>query len=117
MKINNIVLLASVGLITMSTQANYTSSYQEMTWDQVKKETIHKIKTAKTKQSNNLIYKLNSRIKEIESSKKTKFIINNPKEVDIWLRESYTVLEDDYVIKNAPVWKKILIKQKNVWDL
>ncbi len=103
--------------MNISIFANYKSSYQEMTWDQVKKQTIDKIQISKKKQSKNLIFNLNSRIKEIEKAKKAKFEIIAPKVVDIWLRESYTVLENDYIIKNAPVWKKVLIKQKNIWDI
>ncbi len=109
------IFLASLSISVFS--AGYKSSYQEMSWSDVKKNTIDKIKVAKTKQSQNLIFKLNSRIKEIENAKKTKFEIVAPKVVDIWLRESYTVLENDYIIKNAPVWKKVLIKQKNIWDI
>ncbi len=111
-----IIFMVAIAM-NISVFANYKSSYQEMTWDEVKKRTIDKIEVAKKKQSKNLIYKLNSRIKEIESAKKAKFEIIAPKVVDIWLRESYTVLENDYIIKNAPVWKKVLIKQKNIWDI
>lgn len=118
MKINKKIIFAAAMAISFSGVAKvYTSSYQEMSWDEVKKKTINKIQEAKGSQSKNLIFKLNSRIKEIENAKKAKFEIVAPKVVDIWLRESYTVLENDYIIKNAPVWKKVLIKQKNIWDI
>jgi hypothetical protein len=92
------------------------SSYQDLSWDQVKKLTIDKIKQEKTLQKNNLFYQMNRRIQKIEDSKRTEFILKSPRVVDIYLRESYTILEKDFVIKNAPVWKKVLIKQKNIWD-
>lgn len=104
-----------IALTSISAQAK-SSSYQDLSWDQVKKLTIDKIKQEKKLQKNNLFYQMNRRIQKIEDSKRTEFILKAPRVVDIYLRESYTVLEKDFVIKNAPVWKKVLIKQKNIWD-
>ena len=112
------LLIISTLLFTLSPiSANATkNSYQDLSWDEVKKLTIDKIKQEKTLQKNNLFYQMNRRIQKLEDSKRTEFILKAPRVVDIYLRESYTVLEKDFVIKNAPVWKKVLIKQKNIWD-
>lgn len=111
---NKITILATFMMFSLPLLAN--SSYQNLSWDEVKKLTIDKINQEKQLQKQNLFYQMNQRIKKIEDSKRTEFILKAPRVVDIYLRESYTILEKDFVIKNAPVWKKVLIKQKNIWD-
>jgi len=117
MKNNKIKIIGFAMIITVATNTfAYTGSYQEKSWSDVKKETIGKIKEAKESQRENLYYKMNKRIEKIEKNKRTSFVIRSPKVVDVYLRESFTILESDFVIKNAPVWKKILIKEKELWD-
>lgn len=91
-------------------------SYQNQSWQDVYHQTLGEVKSQREQQQQNFIYNLNQRIDQIEQSKRTSFEINAPQQVDVYVRESYTVLEKDFVVKNAPVWKKVLIKQKEVWD-
>lgn len=103
---------------TMSLAESFgnNDSYQDQNWNQVYTETVSKLKEDRKSQSDNFIYNVNQRINKIEKSKRTSFTINAPRVVDMYVRESYTVLERDYIVKNAPIWKKVLIKQKEVWD-
>lgn len=112
-------LIALTILITpsiFSVAYAYESPYRDMSWAEVKKQTWDKINEAKQTQTKNTVFKLNQRINEIEASKRTQFTIKKPQIVDVWVRESFVILENSFVIKNAPTWKKILIKQKNVWE-
>jgi len=117
MKKQAIILIASI--ISSATFASGTlnsNSYQELSWKDIKEQTVIKIKTDKISQTANQNYQVNKRLESIEADKRTSFTIKSPRVIDIWVRESYTILENDYIIKNAPVWKKILVKQKNIWE-
>lgn len=111
-----ITLSLLIGSTFASQAIAYESPYRDMSWSDVKKLTWDKINSAKKLQTKNTVFKLNQRINDIEASKRTQFTIKKPKIVDVWVRESFVILENSFVIKNAPTWKKILIKQKNVWE-
>ena len=113
--------LAIITALTLATPVAFatpikSSSYQELSWKDIKEQTVIKIKSDRQDQVNNTTYQINKRLEAIEADKRTSFTIKSPRVIDIWVRESYTVLENDYIIKNAPVWKKILVKQKNIWE-
>ena len=93
-----------------------TGSYQAKNWQDVYNQTVEQVAADRKLQEQNYLFNLNKRIDSIEAQKRTSFDITAPRVVDIYVRESYTVLENDYVVKNAPIWKKVMIKQKEVWD-
>jgi carboxylesterase type B len=93
-----------------------TNSYQEKNWSQVANNLKEKLLKLKKGQKNNLVSKMNERVKKIERQKRTTFTITAPRVLDVYVRESYLVLEDKFVIKNAPVWKRVLIKEKDIWE-
>ena len=109
-------ILTLASTISLAENFGNNDSYQDQTWNQVYNETVSKIKKERKNQSENFVYNVNQRINKIEKSKRTSFTINAPRVVDMYVRESYTVLERNYIVKNAPIWKKVLIKQKEVWD-
>lgn len=117
-KIKITILLATLGLASVATAQTYGNhnSYQNEDWTQVYNQTVSEIKNQQKQQDKNYVFEMNERVNKIESSKRTKFTINAPRVVDVYVRESYTVLEKNYIVKNAPIWKKVMIKQEEIWD-
>lgn len=74
------------------------------------------LKADDKKNENNKIYSINKFINEVEKEKTDNFLVKEPKVIDIYVRGSYTIIENDYVIKNRPLWKKVLIKNKFEWE-
>jgi hypothetical protein len=93
-----------------------TNSYQEKNWSEVSENIKTKMINLKKNHSKNLVKRMNERVKKIERQKRTTFTITAPKVMDVFVRDSYLVLEDKFVIKNAPVWKRVLIKEKDIWE-
>ena len=98
-----------------STYGN-THTFQQQNWKDVYDNELNEVLSRRAAQEENYISNFNDRIDAIEQQKRTSFNLVKDREIDIYVRESYTILENDYVIKNAPVWKKVLIKPKQAWE-
>lgn len=119
-QLRNIFLLSVLAMVSTTSMANGTygnnGTYQNQSWEDIYKQTVGEVKKKRAAQNENFIYNVNQRLNAIEKSKRTTFTINAPRVVDVYVRESYTVVENKYVVKNAPIWKKVLIKQEEIWD-
>lgn len=104
-----------VSILLLSTVVS-AQGYQDVNWQDIKEQQIIAHQKQAIQLEKNLTQQWNNRIQSIEESKRTNFTIKSPKQLDLWVRGSFTIIENDYVVKNAPTWKKILIKQKNIWD-
>ncbi len=113
------MVIRFIGLFSLAMSVSHADTdyrYQE-NWRDTASAITKQININKRNLSNNSIYQQNLIIGAIEKRKRpTDFVIKQNKTVDLYLRESYTILEDTYKIKNAPIWKKVLIEVKQEWD-
>ncbi len=113
------MVIRFIGLFSLAMSASHAySDYRpQENWRDTASSIAKQINIDKLNLSNNRIYQQNLIIGAIEKRKRpTDFVIKQNKTVDLYLRESYTILEDTYKIKNAPIWKKVLIEVKQEWD-
>jgi hypothetical protein len=79
--------------------------------------TFLKLNEDKNTNRNTNISNSNKQIKSIyQTMKPPQFSIKENKKIHIYTRESYKIIEDNYVMKTPSQWKTILIKTKNIWE-
>lgn len=80
------------------------------------KETLKDIKSITKDTKENYIIKRNRTINEIQDRQRVKFNVKDYKKMDIFVREDFTVIDTNYVLKNPSGWRRILIKESNIWE-
>jgi len=114
---NKLILLSPI-LLTSFLYANdaYTEfDYQEELSSKISK-VLKDVKQLHLKNRESYISKENKIITDIEDKQRVKFILKDYKKLDVYVRENYTVINNDYILKNPAGWRRVLIKQTNIWE-
>ena len=108
-KILKIMLLLLMYNINM-----YSNDKKNMNYEVQKM--ISEIKNFKKEQKPNLNEIINTKELNKVNSKIPKFVVKKKKKLHMYVRESYTIIEDDLIVKHPEGWKSVLIKEENLWD-
>jgi len=116
LKLNLITkILAFVSLFSLSNAFQDIFDYENEINKAYNEISISFNEEKKTRESSYLS-KINQIKENIEKSKRVNFIVKDYKKIDIYVREEYSIIDNKYVMKRPPSWRKILIKEKNIWE-
>lgn len=118
-KLTKTILALSL-LTATSVMALDTDDYTEFDYQEELSSQIHKVltdvKQLHLKNRESYISRENKTIRDIEDKQRVKFILKDYKKLDVFVRENYTIIDEDYVLKNPSGWRRVLIKQTNIWE-
>ena len=109
------LLITSVSIMAMENDSYKEFDYQEEMSTKIKK-VLKNVNDLHMQNRNSYISKENELIRKIQDNQRVKFVVKDYKKLDIFVREDYTVIEEDYVSKKPSGWRRILIKQTNIWE-
>jgi len=79
--------------------------------------TLKAMQKNKIMQKNNNVSYHNNIIDKYENKENIpEFVIKKNKEIILYRRGSFKIIEKDYIIKNPSSWITILVKEKKVWE-
>jgi len=115
-----IILISSMLFFTSNLFSYENETYTEFNYEEELSSEIskalHNVHDLHLKNRQSFISNKNKIISEIENRNRVKFLLKDYKKVDIYIREDYSVISDKYVLKNPPGWRRILIKETNIWE-
>ena len=112
--------VATICLLLTSINAKNTDSIAEFSYKEVlQQELDNNLKTLSINRGEareSVISNKNKLIKKYEEKQRVKFVLKDYKKIDIYVRNNYTVIDNNYVLKNPAGWRRVLIKETNVWE-
>lgn len=110
-----LTLLSTLTLSGLETDDYKEFNYEEELSSKIKK-VLTDVKQLHLKNRESYISRENQIIKDIEDKQRVRFILKDYKKLDIYVRENYTIINNNYILKNPSGWRRVLIKQTNIWE-
>lgn len=81
------------------------------------KNTIETLKNKeKVERTNQILEKNKIQEKYTFKTNLPQFQVKENKEIHLYVRDTYKILENDYVVKTPSQWVTILVKERNIWE-